>query len=178
MRRSLGKALALLLRHDPGRFGVTLDAAGWAELDAVAGAIRADGAPIGRERLLRVVAEDDKGRFVLSADGRRIRAAQGHSLGVDLGLQPVEPPELLWHGTRAPLVPRILAEGLRPMGRQHVHLSADEATARRVALRRRGEIAILRVLAGEMARAGLALYRAENGVWLADGVPPGFLRAG
>jgi putative RNA 2'-phosphotransferase len=35
---------------------------------------------------------------------------------------------------------------------------------------------ILTVLAGEMARAGHAFYRSDNGVWLADEVPPEFIR--
>ncbi len=173
----LGRALAQLLRHDPARYGVQLDAAGWADLDAVAAAIHQDGAPIGRATLLSVIAEDSKGRFVLSPEGGRVRAAQGHSLPVDLGLRPALPPELLWHGTLLALLPRLVCEGLRPMRRQHVHLSSDLETAERVARRRAGPIALLEVQAGRMQREGLPLYRAENGVWLADAVPPRFLRA-
>ena len=53
-----------------------------------------------------------------------------------------------------------------------MHLSPDTDTARRVGTRRGGAVAILTVLAGEMARAGHAFYRSGNGVWLTDEVPP------
>jgi putative RNA 2'-phosphotransferase len=164
-----GKALALLLRHDPARFGVSLDAAGWGSVDAVALGLGLD-----RAGLLALVAADEKGRFVVSEDGQRIRAAQGHSFAVDLGLVPVAPPEVLWHGTHPRALPAIRREGLRSMSRTHVHLSADEATARVVGSRR-GRAVLLRVRAGEMHASGHAFYLSENGVWLTEAVPVAFI---
>lgn len=38
-------------------------------------------------------------RFTLSHDGQRIRAAQGHSLAINLDLPARTPPETLWNST-------------------------------------------------------------------------------
>lgn len=164
-----GKALAMLLRHDPARFGVALDCAGWGDVAAVAAGLGLD--VVG---LLTIIRQDEKGRFVLSEDGAHVRAAQGHSFEVDLGLVPREPPSMLWHGTHSAVLEPIRREGLRPMGRTHVHLSGDPETASRVG-GRRGKPVLLRVMAGAMWAAGTPFYRAENGVWLVDAVTPGFL---
>ena len=127
-----------------------------------------------RAVLEEIVATSDKKRFTLSEDGKRIRAAQGHSVEVALGIEPVVPPETLYHGTATRFLEPIRAEGLKPGSRQQVHLSADEVTAHAVGTRH-GKPAILRVAAGDMHRAGHAFYRADNGVWLTDAVPPQFL---
>ena len=166
------KFLSLVLRHDPSAAGMTLDAGGWAGVDALlAGANRAS-LPLDRPGLEAVVRASDKQRFALSDDGRRVRANQGHSVEVDL--VPVAPPPVLYHGTVARFVEAVRREGLRPMRRRHVHLSADRATAESVG-RRRGEPVVLTVDAAAMAGAGLAFYQSANGVWLADAVPPEYL---
>jgi putative RNA 2'-phosphotransferase len=177
MDRSLVRAskfLSLVLRHDPGRIGITLDAAGWVEVDALLGAAAAAGVALDRATLERVVAGNDKQRFAFSADGARIRASQGHSVRVELGLEPVAPPEVLFHGTAARFVESIRAGGLRPGSRTHVHLSPDEATAVAVG-RRHGGPVVLRVAALAMHRDGHAFFRSENGVWLTGAVPARYL---
>jgi len=123
-----------------------------------------------------VVRENDKQRFAISVDGNRIRANQGHSVAVDLGLQPVEPPELLYHGTIAKFLDSIRASGLVRGTRQHVHLSPDLKTARKVG-QRRGRAVILVVESGRMWRDGHLFYRSENGVWLTGHVPPEYVRS-
>ena len=169
------KFLSLVLRHDPGSVGLVLDPAGWVAVDELLGAAARAGVAIDRATLERVVRENDKQRFALSPDGARIRASQGHSVPVELGLTPSEPPETLFHGTAARNVPAILLEGLRPGQRTHVHLSTDEATARTVGRRHGGPTAVLRVAAGAMHRAGHEFVRSENGVWLAKAVPGEFI---
>lgn len=163
----LSRRLAYLLRHAPEKMGVTLEPGGWAPVDAVLRHLR-----VSRERLERVVAADAKGRYTLR--GERIRANQGHSVPVDLRLPLTVPPELLYHGTHPAALPAIRAQGLQPMGRHHVHLSHDEATARQVGARR-GQPVVLTVQAGRMDKAGHNFYRSENGVWLTEAVPPEFL---
>ena len=93
----------------------------------------------------RVVDTNDKKRFELSEDGTKIRARQGHSVKIELGLEPLAPPDLLFHGTATKTLPVILNEGLKPMNRHHVHLSEDTATAVKVG-RRHGKPAVLKVL--------------------------------
>jgi putative RNA 2'-phosphotransferase len=121
-----------------------------------------------------IAATSEKKRFALNDDGTRIRANQGHSIGVDLKLEPKTPPERLFHGTATRFASSIRQQGLLPGSRQHVHLSAMEATAVEVG-RRHGKPLILQVLAGRMHREGHAFYLSHNGVWLTTSVPPDFL---
>src|SRR5213592_4992602 len=93
----VSKYLSKHLRHQPESIGLTLDAGGWVEIDALIAAAAADGLRMTREELDHVVAANDKQRFAI--DGTRIRASQGHSIEVDLGLPPATPPPFLYHGT-------------------------------------------------------------------------------
>jgi putative RNA 2'-phosphotransferase len=165
--RRLSRRLSFVLRHRPDSVGLTLDRQGWADVDAVLVALGVD-----REALDRVVRDNDKQRFELR-DGR-VRAQQGHSLDVDLGLAPRTPPDVLWHGTSRDVLDAVLTEGLRPGRRTHVHLSADPATARRVGARH-GTPVVLRVDARSAAADGLVFLLSGNGVWLTRAVPAGYL---
>lgn len=166
----MSKRLALVLRHRPERFGVTLDADGWAPVaDVVAGL------GVTRADVEAAVALPGKQRYEI--DGDRMRARYGHSVP-DRVEQPVAvPPDVLFHGTTASAVPAILDRGLLPMGRQYVHLSADRETARAVGARRRGRVVILAVAAAEAHAAGVTFRDGGHPVWLADAVPAEYLRA-
>ena len=170
----LSKFLSFILRHQPETIGLVLDSHGWASIDDLIAKGNAAGTRFGRDDLLRVVAGSDKKRFSLSADGLSIRAAQGHSVPVELGLVPQEPPSILYHGTAMRFVEAIMSEGVKPQTRQQVHLSSDEATAQRVG-QRHGKPHIFKVDAGSMHAKGFKFFRADNGVWLTDHVPPQFL---
>ena len=174
---SVSKFLSLVLRHEPQRIGITLDEAGWTDVDGLLAAAARHGNPFTREELLHVVATNDKKRFALSDDGTRIRASQGHSVSVELGYEPSEPPEKLYHGTATRFVESIRGEGLRPGERQHVHLSTTPEIATGVG-QRHGKPVVLTVRAGAMHRAGYAFYVSANGVWLTPSVPVEFLEFG
>ena len=171
----ISKLLSHGLRHVPAALAITLDGAGFADVDRVLAGLAAKGFAIDADALEEIVATSDKQRFALSPDGLRIRANQGHSVHVDLGLAALEPPPVLFHGTVDRFLDAIKSEGLTRRSRTHVHLSLDEETARIVAARRRGTIVILRVRAEEMHATGYTFYRSANGVWLTDHVPPSFL---
>ena len=83
------------------RVGIRLDEAGWVAVDELLEGCRRAGQAMTREELAEIVRTNEKQRFALSADGSRIRANQGHSVPVDLGLPPVTPPDRLYHGTSA-----------------------------------------------------------------------------
>ena len=170
----LSKFLSFVLRHQPGSIGLTLDPAGWAEVDDLLQRCGQHGRELSRAQLEEIVATSPKRRFALSDDGRRVRASQGHSIEVDLGYAPAAPPELLYHGTVAASLDAIRAAGLQRMERHHVHLSPDVGTARTVGARR-GKPVVLVVAAGRMHRDGHAFFRSENGVWLVEAVPPAYL---
>ncbi|WP_329572260.1 RNA 2'-phosphotransferase [Streptomyces sp. NBC_01361] len=143
----VSKYLSKHLRHQPERIGLTLDEGGWVEIGTLLAAAAAHGFRITRDELDHVVAANDKRRFAI--EGPRIRASQGHTVDVDLGLPPATPPAYLYHGTVASALDAIRAEGLRPMSRHDVHLSPDRETTTRVS---------------------------ANGVWLTEVVPPRYLR--
>lgn len=172
---SRSKFLALVLRHKPEEIGIELDSEGWTSIPVLLSKLE-----MSREELDALVAADAKGRYSISPDGERIRANQGHSvpgvLAVSLNL--VEPPDVLYHGTTRERWLQIQASGgLKPGSRHHVHLSADERTAKQVGSRHRGELVVLRVDAAAMHERGLPFYRSENGVWMADFVPLEFVSA-
>jgi putative RNA 2'-phosphotransferase len=168
------KFLSYVLRHAPESIGLALDEQGWVALDLLIERANASGRKLDRASVLKVVAENDKKRFTVSDDGKRIRAAQGHSVRVDLNLVPTAPPEVLYHGTADRFLESILRDGLKPQSRQQVHLSNDVNTASVVG-RRHGRPVVLKVEAGAMHRDGKSFYRADNGVWLTDDVPPRYL---
>ncbi|MFD5569610.1 RNA 2'-phosphotransferase [Streptomyces cadmiisoli] len=169
----VSKYIAKHLRHQPERIGLVLDEAGWVEIDTLIAAAAAHGFRFTREELDHVVAHNDKRRFAI--DGTRIRASQGHTVEVDLGLPEAAPPPYLYHGTVARNLDAIRAKGLRPMTRHDVHLSADRETATRVGARR-GRPVVLAVDAGAMHHDGHVFRVSANGVWLTQGVPPRYLR--
>ena len=129
MAANVSKFLSLVLRHQPERIGITLDQAGWTDVDALLAGCAAHGVAITRAELDEIVATSDKQRFGLSEDGTRIRANQGHSVEVELGLAPATPPERLYHGTVEHALEGIRAHGLVRGARHHVHLSAELGTA-------------------------------------------------
>lgn len=176
--KKISKFLSFVLRHKPDAIGLTLDNQGWVNIDelieksnqAESGA----GVILERELLQAVVATNDKKRFIISEDQQSIRANQGHSIAVDLQLQPITPPEFLYHGTATRFLTAILHEGLKAQQRQHVHLSSDINTATAVG-KRYGKPVILTVNALSMHEQGFVFYRSENGVWLTDKVPVVFI---
>lgn len=170
----LSKFLSLILRHQPEVVGLTLDPQGWVSIDELIAKYRKAGSRFTREELMHVVETNDKKRFTVSEDGKRIRAAQGHSVAVDLGLAPIEPPTTLYHGTATHSLDAIFAQGLIPRSRQQVHLSVDAETAHRVG-QRHGKPAILSVEALRMHQQRHEFFLADNGVWLTDHVPTAYL---
>lgn len=171
---STSKLLSWMLRHAPDEAGLSLDGAGWAEVESVLAALRSRGATVDHDVLRQLVASSDKQRFALSPDGMRIRAQQGHSIEVALDHPEREPPPRLFHGTVERFLEAILREGLRARGRHHVHLSADLETATAVG-RRRGRPVVLTVHAEAMVADGHRFWLTPNGVWLTERVPPRFL---
>jgi putative RNA 2'-phosphotransferase len=168
------KFISLILRHNPSVVGVTLDQGGWIEVEKLLAAMNAHGHKVDIDTLNAIVASDRKGRYTVK-DGK-IRANQGHSIEVELDLAEATPTGQLYHGTSRNIIPTLMAEGLKKMQRHHVHLSGDVATATNVAKRRGKEYTVLSVDTTAMMRDGHKFYRSENGVWLAEHVPPQYLK--
>ena len=171
----VSKYLSKHLRHQPERLGLALGPGGWVDVEALLAACARHQFPITRAELDEVVARNDKQRFAIDPTGTRIRANQGHSVDVDLELEPATPPAVLYHGTHPGALDAIRAEGLSPMRRRHVHLSADVPAARQVGARR-GRAVVLEIDAAALHRDGHPFFLADNGVWLTDAVPPAMIR--
>ena len=174
-RTRLSKFMSKVLRHEPESVGLTLEAGGWALVDDLIAGLARAGTRVSREDVEAVVRGCEKQRFAIDDSGTKIRANQGHSAEVELAFEPVEPPAELFHGTAKASVTLILRDGLLRMARHHVHLSADRQTATRVGARH-GKPVVLIVDAAKMRADGHTFYRAANGVWLVDRVPPQYLR--
>ncbi|SDF02398.1 RNA 2'-phosphotransferase [Chitinophaga filiformis] len=173
-KKSVSKFLSLILRHQPEVIGITLDENGWTDVDELIAKMNTSGHRISFDELEEVVETNDKQRFAFSDDYNKIRASQGHSVNISLGLDPQEPPEYLYHGTVAKFLDSIRKEGLQRMSRQHLHLSRDRETAMKVGSRR-GIPVILNINTGAMHQDGFLFYLSDNGVWLTDHVPAKYI---
>lgn len=162
--------LSMVLRHKPEKADIVLDEAGWTDVKTLLKNVHMDMAT-----LEQVVATNNKKRFEFNENKTRIRARQGHSVNVKLGYEPQDPPEFLYHGTATRFLTPIMNEGLKPMGRHHVHLSQDLETASVVG-KRHGKLIILEVAAQCMVKdMGAKFYITDNKVWLTGWVPPQYL---
>ncbi len=172
----LSKTMAYALRHQPAQFGLTLDDEGWVAVDDLLAALRRhhrDWHALQAEDFAEVIAQSDKQRYEMR-DGK-IRAYYGHSTPHKITQAVTAPPAILFHGTTPQAARAIRVQGLKPMKRQYVHLSADEETARLVALRRTQHPVLLRVSALEAYQQGIKFYLGNDMVWLAEPIPPRFI---
>lgn len=168
----ISKYLCLILRHNPDLIGVTLDSMGYCSVEEL---IKKTKLPFTAQILENVVDTDNKQRFSYNADKTKIRCVQGHSVTVDYGDIVQVPSVILFHGTVKERLNTIMRQGLRPMSRTHVHLSSETATAKSVGARY-GKPIILQIAAKDAWNAGIKFYLADNGVWLADSIPPRFIK--
>ena len=165
----ISKYISLLLRHHPEKENLVMDGHGWVSSEALIKAIGID-----MDLLEKIVREDEKQRYAFNEDHTKIRASQGHSVPVDVGLQECIPPMYLFHGTGEKYLGSIRKQGLLPQSRLYVHLSPDADTAYKVGVRH-GRPVILTVKAGEMQEKGHVFYLSANGVWLTADVPAEYL---
>lgn len=174
-KRKISTFMSLVLRHKPQEIGLQLDENGWASVSEFLDKMNSKGNNLDFESLEEIVATNDKKRFAFNDEKTKIRASQGHSVTIDLALQKIVPPEILFHGTVEKFISEIKSKGLLKMRRQHVHLSKDKETAIKVGSRR-GNPIILIVDCAKMYQDGFKFYQSENGVWLTDTVPSNYIQ--
>ena len=173
MSNDVSKYIALILRHKPEVICISLDEHGWANVDELISGINKT-YPLTMEGLEEIVRTDEKQRYSFNEDKMLIRANQGHSIPVDVELEELVPPEILYHGTGEKYSASIEAQGLIPKSRLYVHLTADHDTAVKVG-KRHGKPVVYEVAAGSMHQDGYRFYRSVNGVWLTKAVPRKYL---
>lgn len=168
----LSRLVSHALRHEPWLYELELDEEGWVPVEALLDAIHEQGSQwsqVNGDDLTRMIASSAKRRHEI--DGERIRALYGHSVPGRVLKIEADPPSQLFHGTSPKTWAAIQRGGLRPMGRQYVHLSIDVATAEQVGRRKSATPVILVVQAGRAHAAGARFWRGNDLVWLADYVP-------
>lgn len=170
----LSRFLALVLRHRPESVGLELDPSGFVDVDSLVKALAdQQGWEWVTEQEVRALVQHDPRRYEI--DGNRIRARYGHSIPIETPGRPVLPPEWLYHGTAEETLETIRTDGLKPLGRQYVHLSATRQEAVSVAKRHSDEVVLVTVLARRAHEAGFAFYEAAPSIYLVREVPPDFL---
>jgi putative RNA 2'-phosphotransferase len=172
-RTRLSKFVSGALRHFPDDAGLDPDTHGWVDYDELVDAVTERYRWAERDHLTAVVATDPKGRF--ERRGRRIRAAYGHSIDVTLEATGSSVPARLYHGTARRNLDSILEEGLRPMGRQQVHLSTTPEAAREVGRRHDDDPVLLVVDAEAMDADGVDVDRRGTDTYTVDRVPTEYL---
>jgi putative RNA 2'-phosphotransferase len=167
------------LRHFPEDAGLPLDDAGWTPLPELVDAVESTYDWADGEAVDAVVATDPKGRFERDPGSDRnpdrLRAAYGHSVDVTIGDEGGPVPGTLYHGTAPRNVEAITEEGLKPMGRQRVHLSASVETAREVGSRHADDPVVLEIDAAAMVRDGQDIAKRGEATYTTDRVPPAYL---
>jgi len=167
--KEISKHLSYVLRHRPDSIGIQLDSQGWTDIDLLIKKLK-----ISQSDLEFVVKNNSKNRFSISDDKKSIRANQGHSVNIELGLLSKIPPLKLYHGTTIQSYEKIKIDGLLKMNRNHVHLSSEIETAKQVGSRH-GKPIILLIDCEKMIVENIKFYQSENGVWLTEYVNPKFI---
>ena len=167
---TIGKYLSLILRHKPETIGISLDEHGWGDVEEIIEGISRDYPEMKMALLEEIVETNNKKRYSFNEDKTLIRANQGHSIPVDVELEVMVPPDILYHGTGEKYVSSINVQGLIRKSRLYVHLSADLETAKKVGVRH-GKPAIYVVDCKRMHQDGYVFYKSVNGVWLTEAVP-------
>lgn len=171
----ISKYLSLILRHKPHVVDLTLDKNGWANVGKLIDGVRNKYPEFDISILEEIVMLDEKGRYSFNEQKTKIRANQGHSVNVDVGLKKWIPTKLLYHGTGVKSVAQIENKGLLPMSRLYVHLSDNFETAWEVG-KRHGVSTVYQINTAAMHLDGMEFYISVNGVYLTKEVPPKYLK--
>lgn len=153
------KRLAYLLRHSK-----LPNHKGWIKVDVVQNELG-----VSLLDIQKIVHEDTKGRFEFSEDKSSVRALYGHSIDVNLGLEPTTPPMILYHGTAEKYLENIMKDGLKPRKRNYVHLSETIDMAMQIGARH-GKPIVLAIDTEAMISASYKFYKALSGVWLTNAI--------
>jgi putative RNA 2'-phosphotransferase len=174
-KKRLSKFLALMLRHEPERCGLTPDSEGFVSVASVwEQIVRRYGDTYTYDDLGTAVEGNQAGKKRYEIRGGRIRALYGHSKATVV-YEPVEPPNLLYHGTTASAVDFIRRDGLTAQSRQYVHMTTNRCLAVTVGTRHEGWTIVLSIRAGEAYRSGIVFYHPEPEHYLSKQIPSSFI---
>ncbi len=173
----LSKTVSYALRHKPEEFNLKLDKEGFVLLEELLQGLNQSGKfaeRIEKTDIEYVIAHSDKRR--LEIVGEKIRALYGHSKSASVTKEAGVPSAILYHGTARRFIDSIKQNGLLPMSRQYVHLSADIEMAVRVGERRDNSPIILTIDAKQAFADGIKFYYGNERVWLCDSIPAKYIK--
>lgn len=182
-RKRLSKAMSARLRHEAPD-GIRSD--GFCLLEELARVLERDIDEL--EEVATSGKDESKQRFELRREGHQlwIRATHGHSdpriAEQVLNAPLTQPLSVLVHGTYIDRVPAILKEGLKSMGRRHVHFVDEDREEVITRGFRKGVERLIYIDMAAAITAGLQFYRAPDGMVVTPGfngcgvVPPEFIR--
>ena len=168
-REDVSKCMSYYLRHHPPE---TMSRDGFVPLDELVALVQ-ERYTVDEEVIISIAETDSKGRFQLQ--DRRIRAIYGHSCPVKIDL-PLADIDILFHGTTEKAAQSILNEGLKPKGRQKVHLSPTPDLAKEVGMRRCKNPVILQIDVRRALKNNIIIEKASNLVYVSDFVPPEYIK--
>lgn len=175
----LSRKMSSILRHQAKEHGIPITTDGWVAVSDLCVNLGTT-----KSELDVIVQTNDKKRFEYNADQSRIRATQGHSMGISLNLEPLSVasvPEIVIHGTYRKHLDAILRDGLNRMSRDHIHMATGMPGESGVisGMRKSCEV-ILHIDAKQAIADGIVFYRSTNGVVLTAGIngvlPPKYIR--
>jgi putative RNA 2'-phosphotransferase len=170
----IGRMMALILRHQPEKFGLTMDGRGWVDLDGFVNAIL-DARPnyarwLRKQHIVALVETDEKGRYQI--DGGMIRATYAHSVNVNLDDLPEAQVDHLYFPVSEEEQDMVLEAGLRPSDRNKIHLSATPEKAYSAGRVHIADPLLLEIDVKKASDAGNFIFRAGKSVYITDAVEP------
>ncbi|HHT96354.1 MAG TPA: RNA 2'-phosphotransferase [Clostridiales bacterium] len=176
MHIKLSRFLSFILRHQPQAIGMKLNEEGYVNVSELLNAINNETKfNITMNTLQEIVNEDDKNRYSFNHDKTMLRANQGHSINVNVGLIEKQPKRNLYHGTSTKYMDNIRNQGLTKGKRLYVHLSDSRLTAKEVGARH-GKPVVLMINIDSMIKDGYKFYQSANKIWLTEEVPAKYIK--
>ena len=176
-RDSMGRKLALVLRHAPEKFDLEMDINGWIDVrDIIKQFQNSDKRRHHwlRPHHLRAISEtDSKGRYEVR--GNMMRATYGHTVEIELDLPTSDIPDSLYYPCDPEEAENLLEVGIKPAGRAHVHLSANMRTAAEAGRVHRADPAIIEIDTARMVASGETIWHAGVTVYLTENVSGDYL---
>jgi putative RNA 2'-phosphotransferase len=171
----LSRFLAMVLRHRAHQFDLPVDDEGFVPIDDLLDVIEEQSSLdwVELEHLEFLTRRGDRKRFEIRNGG--MRATYGHSFRRPVRYEEVDPPEHLYVAIPKAQISQVKVQGLRPVGRQYVHLSEERSEAEEVGRRHDDNSMIVTVRAGEAAGKGVPFYRPTDGLYLVSHLPAQYL---
>ncbi|HIF90778.1 MAG TPA: RNA 2'-phosphotransferase [Candidatus Poseidoniales archaeon] len=173
---SLGRMLALVLRHAPEKFNVEMDINGWVnsrELSESIAKQRRNFHWLRAWHFEAIANADVKGRY--QVEGEMMRATYGHSVELELDLPTDNIPESLYYPSEEEQISTLKEFGILAGDRNHVHLSKTIVNALEAGHVRISRPSIVEIDTVRAIADGHIIYRAGTTVYLVDEIPGEYL---